>query len=344
MRFFAIGDERFNIPGRIFSSDPYIGYILNGALTIGRKSGPAAGSAISTHKGMAMKKALSEMTDRRALMCGGVPNGNGQVQTWEIVSQRLSELPRGLTTYSSRRPYPSDTTGTAAHPKSDVTICSAVLELIEKNALFLFWYGQHGDRVRPRVYDTNYYDRVFSESQLAVQVYVSRFFSPVLVAFVVASSEDGRVFTGSGADTDLRESIDHAFQEAFLLGCNVIKPNRAIANASWAPVSADSLRHIRALEDLPFGSDGSDSSGPLAEHANPLDVLRSALPPWVSSLHIAYLPQEVRSTIRCASAFSYELYNHRPLPRYLDAQRRINQETLRLSQPDLLRFPVCPLS
>lgn len=345
MRFFVIGDERFNIPGRLFRSDPYISYVLSGALSVDRNSGPPAGSAISIHKGLAMKKALSEMTDRRALMRGGVPSKSGQVQTWELVSQRLSELPRGLTTYSTRLPHPIDTTGTAAHLKSDVAICSAVLELIEKNALFLFWYGRQGHRVEPGVYDGNYYDRVFSDSQLAVQVYVNRFFSPILVAFVVAYAEDGRVFMGSGADTDLRESIDHAFQEVFLLGwCNVIQRNGPITNTSWAPVSAASLQHIRTLEELPFCSGRSGLRGPLSERANPLDVLRAALPLWVSSLHVVYLPQEVRSTIRCASAFSYELYNHRPLPRYLDAERRINQETLRLTQRELLRFPVCPLS
>lgn len=344
MLFFSEGDERFNIPNQIYSHDPRIAYILNGALSMNGFFGPPAGSAVSDKKSLAMKKALSEMADRRARMRGGIQT-SGRVKTWDIVSGEEAELPYELTRYHSQFPIPIDTTGAAAHHSSNGAICSAVLELLEKNALFLIWYGQQGYQVPPSVYSGNYYERMFSESNLTVRVFVNTYFAPILSALVIAYSEDGRVFMGTGADTCLTEAILHAFQESYLLGwCSVIGRGRPITYSSWNPVGPDTLLHIKALEGLPYYHTSCADYDNLASHEDPLTVLKRSLPTWVKGLHIVFLPQLVVPGLRCVSGFSYELYSHRMLPKYIDANRRINQETLRLTDNFIDQVPICPLS
>jgi hypothetical protein len=72
MRFYPVNDERVSFGNRIFRRDPCTAYVLNGALTEGGYFFPPGGSATADNQGMAVRKALAEMVERRALAAHGV--------------------------------------------------------------------------------------------------------------------------------------------------------------------------------------------------------------------------------------------------------------------------------
>lgn len=342
MRFHPIGDAGCSLPLRAFANDPYVAHILNGSLLVDGMVGPPAGSGVSTHSLEATKKALSEMVDRRALMRGGVAR-HGEVQTWDLIQGTLSSLPRELTTYQRQRPYPVDTTGTAAHPDSMVAIRNAVLELIEKNALFLFWYGRRGEHVTLESYASDSFAQVFTQSDFDLDIYMNDFFSPVQVAIAIAHSADRFVLMGAGADTDPHTAMDHAVQEAYLIGWSKVADSHQPAKSKpWQRASLELMDHIDGMKLLPTVH--ASSAVPLVRLPDPLEVLRQSLPRWVASLHIVFLPQNVAPTLRAVTAFSYEMYSHILNPSYLAPGRAVNRLTLQLSESEIQNVPRCPLS
>lgn len=341
MRFYNVGDLRFNIPSRIFRGEPYLGYLLNGSLMIDGRMGPPAGSSVASSATHAMRKAISEMADRRALMRGGV-DGGGRVHTWDLVQDHEDSLPVSFSSYRVDGGYPIDTTGTAGHPDSREAALRAVLELLEKNAMYLFWYGKWGERLDASAYERNAFAQLFTDSTLTLNVYINRSFAPVTAAFAIAHSDSGTVFMGSGADLSAREAIDHALQETFLLAwCRVINFGIPVSHCDFGRADDATLHYIRALAAIKPAASLDEVHARLH---SPLHTVREALPSWVKSLHLVYLPQLAVPTVRCVKAFSYELYSHVLNPGIIDARRRINLETIRLTSRAIKAIPRCPMS
>ena len=344
MQYLRARDIAASVPTRRFYEEPYVAYLYNGPLMVEGKIGPSAGSAIADCKATSVKKALSEMVDRRALMVNASVPSTVDLPTWDIVTGERSSLPAQFLTYHGSLPNPVDTTGTAAHPNSSGAIVSAVLELIEKNAMFLWWYGLEGVRLPAEIFAANRYCRLFARSGLNVNAYAITTFHPLVAVFVVAHSALTNVLlVGRGVDVGLGSATEHAFQEAFLLGwARVSERLDPVARSQWLTVDDEVTQRIRHLATkrvayMPY------TESTIFREDQYLVTIRRALPSWVSSLHIAMLRQDALP-LRCVKAFSYELYNHRVAGKYITSDRRINQMTLNLSDRQMEAVPPCPLT
>src|SRR5699024_1216735 len=104
---------------------------------------PNGASSISTSKKLAFIKSHYEYLERRLLMTGHSIK-NQYIETFNLITSTFEKKSNDLSKFSREGSQIIDTTGTATHYNSAVAIYNALKELLEKNALFLFWYGGIG--------------------------------------------------------------------------------------------------------------------------------------------------------------------------------------------------------
>ncbi|WP_235603653.1 hypothetical protein, partial [Parageobacillus toebii] len=69
--------------------------------------------------------------------------------------------------------------------------------------------------------------------------------------------------------------------------------------------------------------------------------IRNCFPLWLTNLHVIILQNKFYSALKCVKVFSLDLYNHVPIKQYLRIERKINQETIKISEKELLDIPDC---
>ncbi|MBE2941428.1 YcaO-like family protein [Anoxybacillus flavithermus] len=341
MLFQNIENNHFNVPDSLFiHNSVYKSFTKVGTLVKGEDVSPNGANALSISRQLSIRKSFSEMIERRSLLLGGKTNYKDQVPTWDMVRNIPSFLPHRYTIYQTEGLYISDTTGTATHTDSRKAIQTAIQELLEKNALYLFWYGKKGYKLKLKNYKNDIPSLYFNllRSMEFVKLFVNDTFYPLFVVFVALCTHQKDIYTGIGSSFLLTCAIQKAIEEAYVLKWqkefNYILNTNYLGKDSSAQVKSDiQLEYLLEMDALPYyiSSDRTYSDGDI----------RDCFPKWLTNLHIIMLQNELYPLLKCVKVFSLDLYNHVPIKQYLKVNQKINVETVKISKDVLCKIPDC---
>ncbi|KOR94823.1 YcaO-like family protein [Geobacillus stearothermophilus] len=341
MLFEYIQRNHFNKPDSLFIENAvYPAFTMVGLLVKDGYMSPNGANAIAFSKQLAIRKSFSEMIERRNLLLGGYKNQNDEVLTWDIIRNAPAYLPYEYTTYQTEGPYPSDTTGTATHPDSYQAVKIAIKELLEKNALFLFWYGKKGYTLR----SNNMLENIpiyhhFKEMPGSIELFVNDSFAPLYVVFAIVYTERKIICCGVGSSFHLQEAIQKSLEEAYVLRWQKESNEilKSYLNEKYPEKNyEEQLSYLLELKSLPGYIYTREEI-----NINTNNDIRNCFPLWLTNLHVIILQNKFYSALKCVKVFSLDLYNHVPIKQYLRIERKINQETIKISEKELLDIPDC---
>jgi len=330
----------FDLPSELFIKNlPKVLIVQQASVIRGNSIGPETGSAVGFNKNETMIKAASEAIERRSSMIGPLNIStvdDTKVETWNLVKKCKDILD---VKYTRLYKNITDTTGTAIHIKSSYAIQNAIKELFEKNALFLFWYGKIGNRIEEKYYFKNKYYKFLSESGFQVSVFINNYFNPLNTLIVMVYKEEDLFLCGLGTNTNPFIALDHAFEEAYLIGYMqyyaILGGHQADKNLSW---SKEKINHLKKLNTIDMLELNSIRYGEFN-----LNNFIQDLPNFVDELHLIFLEQFLNNKLKCVRVYSKDLINCLPLKKNIDLNVTINQNTIQLNKRDLENHPECPM-
>lgn len=299
----------FNIPETIFNTEFKLSFNYIGNFLVNNYIGPSGCNAIDKTCRNSFKKGYSEAIERRALMIGGYTNQKEYVDAYNLITKNIESIPVEYSRFKNTSPFYSDTTGTAAHPKSEYAVYKAVVELLEKNSLFLFWYGLVGKRL----------DVSCMNSEL-----------------VRSLQHQGKI-----VDFYLNDTLLSSLEEAYLLMWQnyfhaKISSNNYFSRPFDSKDYYTALRHIENVQGEEKVSTRKDFSNKPS-----INRLIEELPCWIKSLHIIMLRHTLNIPLKICLAFSKDLNNHIPLKKRIDLDTTINKCTINLDINKLEKLPEC---
>ncbi|MBE1553289.1 YcaO-like family protein [Sporosarcina limicola] len=340
MLFENLQNSFYNVPDNlIVHKSFYPSYSKASCLLIDGHTSPDGANALDQSKIMSLKKSFSELLERRNLLLGGYGNQDKLVPSWNLVTDAVELLPYSSTVYQATGENPSDTTGTATHKNSSAAIEIAVMEILEKNALFLFWYGKIGKRIH--VDESIIALEIFQhlkEQNNSIDLYCNMSFNSLFVVFVVLKKTNSIIYTGIGTSYCISKAIKKALEETYLLkwhkeSNNIIAEDyfNTIVEPGNISIKND---YLSEFEKLPF-------LGPevFKEYKKPDP--KSFFPEWLSDLHIIFLRNSIYPSLKCIKVFSSELYNHVPLKKYIILKRKVNLQTINIDEKSFNVIPEC---
>ncbi|MBN8194218.1 YcaO-like family protein [Bacillus sp. NTK074B] len=339
MLFETIFQNNFNKPDSLFiSSNYYPSFTKVGFIIKNGYASPNGANAIAPSKQLSVKKAFSEILERRNLLLGGSVSKEDKVPTWDIVGNKSSYLPYEYTTYQTEGPFPSDTTGTATHFNSIDAVEIAVKELLEKNALFLFWYGKVGKRLEINSDILNLTIHKHLEREIDdLKMFVNTSFGHLKVVFTILLKKGSIISCGIGTSFSIEEAIKKSLEESYILKWQ--KEFNNILSLEFMNVAPDTINHesqmeyLEHLSQLPIYTRQSD------DEVN--SGIYPCIPSWVTNMHVIMLQNKLYPSLKCVKVFSTDLYNHVPLHQYIKATQKINIQTINLSESEILSIPDC---
>ncbi|MED4045997.1 YcaO-like family protein [Priestia aryabhattai] len=339
---------RYGYTNKLFISDK--GYNSISMLGVLKNSngeiGPVNCGGISEDKNLSLLKAFSESLERRALVYGAKNVDNTSYSlAYDLISQSVAQIDVKYTKFSIQPPF-VDTTGTATHPVPERAIFNAVSELIEKNSIFLFWYGKIGKKINGS--SQSFYSDYLIKQGYKLNYFLIDYFFPFKVVITIAFSEKNPIKFkfGIGSGLDLCSAIYKSLSEAYLLGSyyEVLYHNNQkgfLSEDDQKEFSKfQSTDVLDYLYNLLNNSDeiNNDDINFLNE-----ENIYQCLPKWIKNLLITILPQSLKKELVVVKAFSPQLFNHVPKKSYLDLDAEINLSTIKLRQKDLNTIPDCPI-
>ncbi|WCF11056.1 YcaO-like family protein [Paenibacillus thiaminolyticus] len=334
----------YNIPQNKFVTDKiYTSFSKVGNYLISGYVGPDGSTAIDFNKLCSMRKAFSEILERRALSVGGIPGSKNKVIAINIIKRDIEYIDMKWSSYSLDKNYPIDTTGAAAHTNSELAIYNSLKELLEKNALFLFWYGFMGKRF---IY---HYDnhveakilKIFHSAQKKIFHYINDYFYPLRVVITFVMKDNYIYSSGVGSSFCIREAVNTSIQEAYLLlwkdeTLKLIKGNniKRIYNYENHDKYLNHLSNFNEIASIDFSSDHDKKN-------YKLDSLLEVIPDWVKAIYLVPLKQYARHGIKCVRMVSPYMYNHIPVKEYININNPMNKNTICITQSTLSTIPDC---
>ncbi|QDQ01665.1 hypothetical protein FOH38_14925 [Lysinibacillus fusiformis] len=345
MIFITEVGKRFGITKKKFINElmhesvSKIGAIVNN----GYKS-PTNCGGVAENKRVAQIKGLAESIERRALAINNYEECS-TVQAFDLINKRVEEVKNSSIRYSLIEPY-VDTTGTAAHVNSNLAISNAVSELLEKNAVFLFWYGERGIKFESSF--KTVYTTYLEKQGYEVHFFLIKEFLPLKIVITLAVSSDNplKYKFGLGSALLLNDAIMKSTSEAYLLGnyyetllYNFLK---GYSNSEELYKFSDehTLHHILNLIKVPTIKQKNIF---IKEDITNYEELYSMLPFWIEQLLICILPQKISDKFIVVKAVSNQLYNHIPKKEYINLNKLINKKTINLTLDEFEIIPDCPI-
>jgi len=332
-------DHIFNIPQNIFLQNKcYLSYSYFGKVVDNNGYvSPSGCNAIADNKKMSFLKSSSESLERRALIFGGYKNDqkkDDHVKAWDILNNKEKSLPYNYTKYSISQPYVIDTTGTATHFNSKSAVNNAIKELLEKNSLFLFWYGKDGYKLNTNMYDENFYYKKLGHNGFTVEVYVNYYFTPLISVFAIIIKDNLVYSSGIGTGFNIRKAINRSLSEAYLL--------------TWQNISLDKIRSFNSnyhTECIKYLYNNFENQNRILtnnnRYINERDLILKSIPGWVKNLYVIFLNKSMFNQFKSLKVFSTYLNNHIPLKSNLNLRLPINVNSINLTQYDLKGIPDC---
>lgn len=319
--------------------------------------GPVDCGSVSSNKNLSLIKAFSESLERRAITLGAknlyMVKGERLTDSFDLITKKKVKIPNKYMTYNNEFPI-VDTTGTAAHIISKEASFNAVSELLEKNAVFLFWYGGFGKKIpiQGKSVFIDYYMKV----NFTINLFLVEYFNPLKIIIAIMQTNDLsrpiQYHFGVGSDLNIDEAIDKALAEAYMLGgyydylflkrsyienrehnnydSHVIKLQQ---DSSVIEHLNNLIQYKDSLPDFTFADNQEDR----------LNLLIKNFPKWITDLYLTVLPQGVNKNIIVAKVFSTCLFSSVPIKQNLNLDININKNTLQITQEQLSKLPDCPI-
>jgi hypothetical protein len=330
--------RRFNIPTAKFKIDNiYKSYVHLGSIKSEGYLSPSGTCAISENKITSIKKTFSEAIERKVLMAGGVKDLSGYISTFDLISNKVSMLGSQFTTYRPEKPHVSDTTGMGAHYVGGKALQKALEELLEKNSLYLFWYGRMGKKLQSEIYNNHpIYHHINKEGD-KIMVFMNTYFTPLKTLIVVIYNENRIVSSGISASLYFDKALDGALNEALLLKWE----NQAIDLRNNYKNTEDDIECLYHLNNYEFLEKRSDIYNSESISIDYMGELMKCIPGWVSNLHVIFLKNTTYDKLTCIKVFSSDLYNHLPQKESLDLEQTINKMTINLDEEELKAICDC---
>lgn len=334
--------QSFKLSNEIFINKfPRFSFIQHGNYLMNGFVGPENGLTTGFDKNNVLLRAIAEVTERRCTMLGAFSTSDCDtyVDTWDIVNNKKSKIEKVFTRFKANE---IDTSGSAIHTHSSKAICNALKELYEKNSLFLFWYGAKGKKIGSNYYKKNNYYQCFIRSEFSVSVFINKYFSPLVTIFVLVYKDKDLFICGVGSNTNVTEAIDHAFEEAFLIGATryywLLLGNKFDEDIWTETTKINRVRLFEKTfeyEDLTTIDCGTELT---------IENLLKGRPDFVSELHVIFIEQFLIPNLKYVRVFTKNLFNCLPLKKNIDLSNTINQETIKLNKNLLKQIPECPMS
>lgn len=327
-----------DLPMQLFKfTSPSAAVVQQASIIRDGRIGPENGSSAGYNKHEVLIRATSEAIERRSSMIGSFSKKvDKKVKTWNVIKNKIDRLDREYTRMLEGK---TDTTGSALHIKSSTAIENAVKELLEKNALFLFWYGKMGYRIEEKYYLDNEYFNILSSAGFKTKVFINNYFEPLHTLFVISHKDNDLFLCGLGSHTNPLIALKHAFEEAYLIGYMQyyalsigIKPDE---NLWW---TEEKERHIEKLAEI----ETVELNSIFYEDFNLNNIIQN-LPKFIEDLHIIYLEQSLSKKLKGVRVYSKDLINCLPLKKNINISISLNQNTIQLSKEELLNYPECPM-
>src|SRR5699024_3489939 len=136
---------------------------------------------------------------------------NQYIETFNLITSTFEKKSNDLSKFSREGSQIIDTTGTATHYNSAVAIYNALKELLEKNALLLFWYGGIGKSllVDESIKHNHYYKQLTGRHR-QVKLFLSDVFYPLTVVCTIVFNKEDVYTCGIGAGINIKQAINHS--------------------------------------------------------------------------------------------------------------------------------------
>ncbi|APO43525.1 hypothetical protein BS614_05530 [Paenibacillus xylanexedens] len=334
----------FNIPEQKFiTDDTYTSFSRIGNFLKNGYIGPDSSTAIDFNKQQSLIKAFSEMIERRAISAGGIPFDEKSVYAINMVNSSSVLIDKKYSTYSLSEEFPIDTTGTSSHISSQKAIVSSLREIIEKNALYLFWYGKQGSKIKLDVSLINKHkilSGLMYQKNKEVLFFINEYFYPLKVVFCFILHKNFVCSSGVGSSFSIEEAILKSTQEAVLLQWKE-ESNELVAMSRQ--VFKKKYENQSGIIDYLSVGYGSISTSDYEKTMKELTIsnLLNILPAWVAEVYMIPLKQTVTTKIKCIKIYSPYLFNHIPLKEYINLRNPMNVNTINLNEQSMLKIPNC---
>ena len=194
-----------------------------------------------------------------------------------------------------------DTSGTASGLKSKDIVDNAVLEIIEKNEMLLFWYLKKGYYINKTELLMKMINNIgFSSEQ--IEIFYSRELTNNHVFIVILISQGKIVASGAGINKDSLKSLKKALLEARLL--EWLNKNNPLSTMSKLDEKEqqNTINYVELLkQDLPH----KDFKRTVEKH--------TVFEEWIKSMDVHVLNKRNNNTSLTIKCISKDLYNCLPL-------------------------------
>ncbi|MGH2077779.1 YcaO-like family protein [Aerococcus urinaeequi] len=221
-------DNWFNIPNSLYRRSFNYHYVFFPNLPISNTQMPKTASSISPHKNVTLKKGYSELLERIGMSYNAFQKKENIICI-NLIDGEIKETSIQLSKYNLNPVFYSDTTGTATNISSEESIQKALFEMIEKNDLFLFWYGYYGKVILYKDIKNKISKEIaqyITFYNLKVSLVIVEEFFPIVTMICLIETENYEFYSsGISANTNILMAIQDSILEALLL-----KQNNLILN------------------------------------------------------------------------------------------------------------------
>lgn len=324
--FFKRNHGLYNLPSSYYLNTLFLHYSNKGNITKEGKIGPSTSNSISKSKKVAVKKGYSELQERRSLMVGGYGTQK-YVTAFDLIKKDIINVEKKYSEYLNNDTLKSDTTGTGCHNISERAVYKAYTELLEKNALYLLWYGKEGEIIQVNSPLLN----LFEEKNLKVYILKNTSFAPFYtIATIITDGVENIFSTGINTDLSISISINNSIKEAILLFWQNQRnfSTKRIKNSQEAISYIKSFSYEKNIQNLCF-------------EPPKYNIVLSCLPSWIENLYMIKLKNSNNNNLKVVEVFSPQMHNHTPTKEKIKLNSIFNKKTLNLNEKDLNDVPEC---
>ena len=294
---------------------------------------PYGCAGIAESKILAIKKGASESLDRRSSMFYKIKKIKfSYIYSYNLIKE-AKKIDRDKCHFRSEKPV-IDTTGTAAHSISQKALEKSICELLQKNSLFLFWYGATAKNYKK---EGNGHSKFY---------FVEDTFFPCLTIVCVHIIENKYISMGLGTNVDFNKALKASEEECYLIQKLVEHSSRKLKNGEKLSESEQD-QHQFFLNEFSREYLFKLKENALEYKANYKEYsfheAIDMLPAWLVDLRVYIIPQRMIENIICVKSFSNQLYTSVPKKDFLDLNKAINVKNINLSETDLKEKPDLPL-
>lgn len=298
----------FGVRKTYFLTQINIGYVnLSKVKTI---AGITAGSAsaIDKSKQLSLVKSYSEHMERFSL---GIPlTRKNLIGSVNIIQKKTLKTKFSEFSYGNHKVGYNDTTGTASGRHADDIIQKAVLELIEKNELFCFWYGDKGKRV---YCDDELENQIkqYNFISTSIKIFLMNELSNYPTIIVLGFLDDELKTTGVACSPDISTSIRNALNEAKSIEWQTFNNPLAEANQYSKEMLQLFYKKVNYKEHLCEMVLISS-----LEHNESLKISD-----WIVHIEIAVIGEDINRGIKTIKCISNQLLNSIPIKKNILLQK-----------------------